>query len=141
MPTTPPSPHRAGKAKNPAPAWLFELFEELNQEYFDGMLTCPDIIISSSLSTSNAFYSHVPGLLTVIGLTSETTTRGRAFASDSLLHEMIHHALATLHGEDSKSHGLAFVRIANRIGGKLGLPAVRADSVDAICWPQSVRSA
>lgn len=118
---------------------LERLFDELNEEHFGGRLSRPQIEIGSPMSSSNAFYFNT-GRRVGLLITSETTSKGVRFARDTMLHEMVHHAIATLYRGDHRAHGRQFVAIANEIGGRCGLKSVAADTDAAICWPQSVRN-
>ena len=87
------------------PEWVLQLFDELNTEHFKGNLSRPIINVQDdAMRSSNAWYIHTPqiktpkGPLICIGLTQEVLAKGRAYTADTMLHEMVHHALATLHG-------------------------------------------
>lgn len=123
----------------PAPAWIKDLFDRLNVAHFKGALSTPQLFVWTFMEDrTNGMYSHTPHL-TFISLTPEAVEKGEAFVADTLLHEMVHHALATLAKVDHRSHGEAFVKIANPIGAALGLPRVGAHTQQAGFWPQSVR--
>src|SRR5260221_10418972 len=117
MPARPPTP---------VPDYLHQWFDELNVKHFEGLLERPTFIIGSRLNNMFAWYAHVPGVATLLTLTTECLARGAPFAKDSLLHEMVHHAVATLDGitppqmvPDIQRHGEEFVRRANAIADRL----------------------
>ncbi|WP_438019648.1 SprT-like domain-containing protein [Sorangium sp. So ce315] len=131
---------------NDTPLWVLSLFDDLNSAHFNGQLQRPVIITQAgAMQRKNAWYVHTPhiktprGPLIAIGITQEVLNKGREYTADTLLHEMIHHAVATLHNENPASHGGRFCAIANEIGASLGLRTVRPDTMAAECWPQSVR--
>ncbi|WP_437961338.1 SprT-like domain-containing protein [Sorangium sp. So ce119] len=132
--------------KNSVPDWLLSLFDDLNETYFDGKLERPFIGIQpGSMPTKNAWYAYVPylesrnGPFAAISITEEVLAKGRDYTSDTLLHEMIHHAVATLYKEDHASHSKRFCEIANNIGARIGCLRIVPGSVAAERWPQSVR--
>jgi hypothetical protein len=128
-----PTPPRA------VPRCIKEWFDELNHAHFEALLTMPKILIVDPRRDEAGLYSHVPGVATLLMLTTECLANGDAFAKDSLLHEMIHHALATLDGVDDQAHGDRFTARANAIAIQLGLGRVDPYTKAALCWPQTLR--
>jgi len=63
------------------------------------------------------------------------------WASDSILHEMIHLELLRSSGDGDRDHAESFVTLANRIGDGLGWAPVGARSRQALDWPQSAQQA
>lgn len=128
------------------PAWIRTLFDDLNTRHFEGKLSRPTIVIQrGAMEQSNAWYLHHPqiigkfGPLIAIALTEEVLSKGADYTTDTLLHEMVHHALATLLRIPHKRHGIEFCAVANAIGATMGLGAVSPDTREAECWPQSLR--
>lgn len=123
----------------PAPAWIASLFERLNQAHFNGLLSAPPLFVWTFMQDrTNGMYTHTPKI-TFISITPETAAKGETFVGDTLLHEMVHHAVATVLNRNHQAHGDDFVMVANPIGATLGLPPVKANSQHAGFWPQSVR--
>jgi hypothetical protein len=126
-------------------ARLYDLWEEWNEEFFEGLLVPPLVQLAEPGQThcygdcSN--YSGLAGIRSRIRLRPSILagtlrdlrhgTRNRQglrrFLEDVLLHEMIHqwHFEVTDQTDDSYSgHGPAFSQKANEIGALLGLPMV-----------------
>lgn len=124
--------------------WVSRTFDQLNERHFDGKLAKPQFAFfdryrdPSTGAPKYAGYTHLDPVSLLI-ITDEALERGHDFAADSLLHEMIHHAIATLRRGDYLHHGPVFVEIANGVAAQLGLGAVEAETEGAICWPQTLR--
>ena len=125
---------------NPSvPDWVPALFDRLNAEHFGSRLSRPHfLVLPFKEDSTNGGYSNTPGFV-MICMTPKTIACGPPFAADTMLHEMVHHALATLDSVDYAAHGLAFTNRANEIGRKIGVAPVAPNTVKAICWPQSMR--
>ena len=128
------------------PEWIRTLFDDLNTRHFGGKLSRPTIVIQrGAMEEKNACYLHLPqiiakfGPLIAISLTEEVLSKGADYTTDTLLHEMVHHALATLLRIPYERHGIEFCAVANVIGATLGLGAVLPDTREAERWPQSLR--
>lgn len=123
------------------PEWLGDEFERLNREHFEGAL--PPVTFAAG-RFGGCFAVYIPGVC-MIQFDPRVLDQSREWVSDTLLHELIHHHLSEtskgdrFFGDPDKDHGRRFCSVANRIGGKLGLPPVEAGSDSAIDWPQSVR--
>jgi hypothetical protein len=122
------------------PDWIISSFNVLNARHFQGSLSHPVFALAPSESDKCAWYGNQSGIA-FIGVTSECVNRGAEFVADSLLHQMVDHALATRRGLDTESHGEAFAALANTIGSQMGLPPVAAATDEAERWPHSVRPA
>ena len=120
--------------------WLRAKFAVLNERHFAGSLPPPGaFMVWARTNASYAGYTQGLGA-SFIYVTREAFAKGEDFATDSLLHEMIYHAVFALYAEDHQNHGKRFVEIANRIAGELGLTSVGADSQEASVWPQTLRT-
>jgi hypothetical protein len=123
-----------------APDWVYERFDQLNRQLFRGRLPDAPIGRTTAFPHWNGWYAPFPDGRGCIFLHEDTLEkRTERYIADSLLHEMVHHALHTTLEGDDKEHSTTFVREANRAGRLLGLPSVRPRTKDAECWPQSVR--
>ena len=121
-----------------APDWLEEAFDELNQKYFDGKLSKPEIAVYKTPGTTAA--ATVPtDEAVVVFINPRIIEQDRRWAIDTLLHEMIHIALIEQNGDGDAAHAERFTAHAKRIGATAGLRDVEAGSEGARNWPQSVR--
>jgi len=118
------------------PTWVEEDFDSLNTQFFGGRLPRLRFMINK-LAGHPAGY--IPGRTSAVFIHPGTIQQGRKFVADSLLHELVHHALYQESGDVDREHGVRFVTMANTIGAQLGLPPVEADTDGALWWPQSVR--
>lgn len=118
------------------PPWLDEEFDRLNGQFFCGKLPKVFFMINQWAGQPAGYFSVKTG---AVFFHPGTIEQGRMFVADSLLHELVHHALRTETGDVDNSHGRRFVALANSLGAQLGLPEVEANTDDAIWWPQSVR--
>lgn len=112
-------------------------FLSLNAMHFGGVLVAPRLEIDRLSGAPNGWYMTGGR----IALAATTLARGARFALDTLLHELVHHALAhdAIDGRDD--HGVAFCRVANPIGRRLGVRAVRPSTSHAEQWPLTLRAA
>jgi hypothetical protein len=133
------------KAKH---AELVEDFEELNTQFFGGLLKPP--IFSVSPPPFGTYAATTPSSIKredgtrmrvnqVMFIHPSTVRQGRRYVRDTLLHEMVHIALDAEDGDGDKEHGSRFASRANDLGRLLALPPVLSLSDGAIEWPQSVR--
>jgi hypothetical protein len=148
-------------------ARLYDLWEEWNGRFFEGLLVPPLVQLAEPGQTrcygDCCKYSGLAGIQSRIRLRPsilEGTLRDlrhgsrdpeglRLFLEDVLLHEMIHqwHQEITGAYDDSwGGHGPAFSAKANEIGEKLGLPPVRrtcksrdGSEPSPSQWPHDVR--
>ncbi len=133
---------------------LYELWEEWNEEYFEGALLRPDINLTkpsnprrlADCGNRPVFVGDRrkteirirPSLL--VGTYTPALKRGSGsrdgqflMAVDVLRHEMVHqwqHEVSGAINKGSHGHGAAFRNKANEIGAKLGLPPVRSNRKD-----------
>lgn len=113
--------------------------------YFGGTLSIPTVLLFDHFHDPAtkvpiwAGYSRVESCGFVIVTHELLNERTPAQVSDSLLHELVHHAYAEDTEADYQNHGAGFVAIANRIAKALGLGEVAADSREAELWPQTLR--
>lgn len=146
---------------------LYQAWETWNEDYFDGAMTPPYILLSEPSSPRRlgdcgpisgfGGRSQIrirPSLLTGTHplLAEAASEEGRRrFVKDVLLHEMIHQWQQEVTGEREQSyhgHGRTFRDKCNEIGTLLGLPAVgmkprNGQSALPQCtyWPLNVRDA
>jgi hypothetical protein len=143
---------------------LFDLWQRWNEEYYDGVLEPPYILLDEpstpqrygDCSPVSGFGGRSeirirPSLLTGTHPHMRGPAAGRfRFVADVLLHEQIHqyHQEVTGSGDDGyHGHGPAFRDTANQIGARLGLPRVRTckrrgpdrDLPSCSQWPHDVR--
>jgi len=126
-------------------ARLYDLWEEWNARFFEGLLVPPLVQLAEPGQTHSygdcCNYSGLAGIRSRIRLrpsildgTLHNLKHGsrnpeglRRFLEDVLLHEMIHQYHQEITGENDASwsgHGPAFSQKANEIAAKLGLPPV-----------------
>jgi hypothetical protein len=117
------------------PAWLDEVFDQLNRDHFQGALARPKFAVSK---LGGRFANYAP-TVHLIFIHPRTPDQDRRFVGDTLLHELVHYALELRTGDHAQDHGPAFVDLANVIGARIRLPAVRLGSDAVLEWPQSVR--
>src|SRR5882672_4537645 len=122
------------------PDWIISSFNVLNARHFQGTLSHPVFALAPNEPDKCAWYGNHAGIA-FIALTPECIHRGPEFVTDSLLHQMVHHALTTRRGLDPEAHDDAFAALANAIGAQMELPAVVASTDAAARWPHSVRQA
>lgn len=120
------------------PDWMPALFAELNRTYFEGALP-PLHFGVNKMGGRLATYASLGAKGGMVWFHSGVLRQGRAYVADSLLHELVHHALQQRNGDPDQDHGPKFVEMANVIGARLGLPPVHPRSDEAIEWPQAVR--
>lgn len=121
------------------PEGIIGRFDELNARYFSGALWHPVFALSDQGPGKYSWYSRRAGVA-FIALTPEGLELSSEQIEDTLLHEMVHHAVSTLEeGADATAHDAAFVRLANAIGARMGLAPVAAQSEEAGSWPSSAR--
>jgi hypothetical protein len=148
-------------------ARLYDLWDEWNEEFFEGRLV-PSLIQLTDPGQTHRYgcctnFSGLAGIRSAIKIRRsildgtlrdlEHGTRNKQglerFLEDVLLHEMIHqwHLEVTGQVDDSYSgHGPAFSAKANEIGARLGLPLVRrtcksrdGKEPSPSQWPHDVR--
>lgn len=119
------------------PPWIDDEFDRLNAEHFQGKLPRPKW--GENKMRKAAVATIGPGKHLVWFHPDMLRLMSRKFVGDSMLHELVHVALAEENGDGGQDHGRRFVHLANNIGAKLGLLAVAAGSDAALDWPQSVR--
>jgi len=119
------------------PGWIDDEFEALNAKWFSGSLPRPKWSVNGMRKAATAYLG--PGEHLVMLHPDILREMSRKYVSDPLLHELVHVALAEGDGDGCRDHGLRFVKLANALGAKLGLPPVVAGSDAALDWPQSVR--
>lgn len=117
------------------PAWLNELFDDLNRQHFAGEIPKPKFAVNK---LGGQFANYAP-IAHLIFFHPRTLEQDRKFVADTLLHELLHYVLELRTGDHAPDHGPAFVALANEIGAKLGLPEVSLGSNAVLEWPQSVR--
>jgi len=148
-------------------ARLYDLWEEWNARFFEGLLVPPLVQLAEPGQTHSygdcCNYSGLAGIRSRIRLrpsildgTLHNLKHGsrnpeglRRFLEDVLIHEMIHQYHQEITGENDASwsgHGPAFSAKANEIGEKLGLPPVRrtyksrdGKEPSPSQWPHDVR--
>jgi hypothetical protein len=123
---------------------LYELWDEWNEEHFEGRMVPPIILLSEPGQTKSygdcgpvsgfACSSQIRIRPSILDGTLRDLKNGSGdpqglgrFLEDVLLHEMIHQWQQEVTGERDAGyhgHGTAFSRKANEIGEKLGLPRV-----------------
>ncbi|WP_437759651.1 SprT-like domain-containing protein [Sorangium sp. So ce1389] len=119
------------------PEWPLNVFDELNNTFFDSKL--PSIKFSIN-KHGGQYAAFAPvGDSGILWFHPGTLLQGRAFVADSMLHELIHYALHRRDGDGDQAHGYRFVEYANGIGARLSLPPVKLGSDEVLEWPQSVR--
>lgn len=131
--------------------WLLETYKRYNTALFAGALIQDPCILLSPPSSPRALGDYCAlddhGLESRIRIRPSVLSKGNRFASDVLLHEMIH---AWVHevdvrprdGKGYRGHGPVFADIANTIGEQLGLPQVHVRRAPrASAWPMCVRPA
>lgn len=118
------------------PLWLEEEFDGLNARFFDGQLPRLHFMVNRWAGQPAGYFAIKTG---AVFFHPGTIEQGREFVADSLLHELVHHALRLGTGDADGDHGVRFVAMANRIGARLGLPLVDPGTDAAEWWPQSVR--
>jgi hypothetical protein len=128
---------------------LYAAFAENNARFFAGKLGSPLVIITQaqSLRTLGDYIARdVMGLESRIRIAPGTVQQGERFATDVLLHEMIHawqSEIAHIRESGYRGHGPQFAGECNRIGALLGLPPVgvkgRGGFPDCAHWPLCVR--
>lgn len=139
---------------------MYEQWEEWNEEFFDGLMTVPIILLNEP---SNPRRLGDCGPVSGFGCSSQirirpsllvgTVTEGKwLYGADVLLHEMVHQWGQEITGERDKhysGHGPFFAAKVNEIGAKLGLPEVgksckdrdrKNDEPSPSHWPANVRS-
>ena len=133
-----------------APArMLYEAFRAFNDAYWSGKLAAPLVLITAAKSARTlADYCprDIHGLESRIRVSPAAVNRGKRFAVDVLLHEMIHAwqtEIAHVDEHGHRGHGPRFAAECNRIGEQLGLPPVGVKGRDGLpdCaqWPCNVR--
>ncbi len=149
-------PHEATRAVvevlgEHAPRALYRAFDEFNEKYFGGALGAP-LLFATQTSSPRAFGDYcgrdVHGLRSRIRIAPKAFARGELFATDVLLHEMVHAWQSEVDDEQElgyKGHGPRFAAKCNEIGTALGLPSVgvkgRHGLPDCAQWPMCVRPA
>src|SRR5215212_949713 len=148
-------------------ARLYDLWEEWNEEFFEGRMV-PSLIQLTDPGQTHRYgccttFSGLAGIRSAIKIrpsilagTLRDLKHGsrnkqglRRFLEDVLLHEMIHQWHREVTGQDDASysgHGPAFSAKANEIGARLGLPIVRrtcksrdGKEPSPSQWPHDVR--
>lgn len=139
---------------------MYEQWEQWNEEFFDGLMTVPIILLNEP---SNPRRLGDCGPVSGFGCSSQirirpsllvgTLSKGQwLYGADVLLHEMIHQWQQEIVGKRDKGysgHGPIFSAKANEIGARLGLPEVgrtckERDAEDKELgkpsyWPANVR--
>ncbi|MCC6651540.1 MAG: SprT-like domain-containing protein [Candidatus Eisenbacteria bacterium] len=110
---------------------------ELNDLHFDGALPS----LTFHVNRMGGQFATFAPRVNIVWFHPRTLDQGRAFVADTLLHEMVHHALACIGGDPDQGHGERFIAEANAIGTNLGLAPVAPGTDAAVNWPQSVRPA
>jgi hypothetical protein len=123
---------------------LAALFAEYNNAYFEGELVLPTFLRFDSMLRGFdgwAYYAEAGPSKRILVVSHEARRRGRRFYGDTLLHEMVHLAVALLDGGASQynRHDHRFAQRANAIASALGLDSIAADSAEANQWPQTLR--
>lgn len=146
---------------------LYRLWETWNRKHFDGQLTKPEIVLNRSAASSPygscgptsraGARSRIRLRLSLLTGDHPNVRAGRRFArsrfrlvAEVLLHEMVHQwqrEVVDQRERKGRSHGPAFCRKCNEIGGTLRLLPVRSavdseeDSALPSCafWPHNAR--
>ena len=122
------------------PPEVWEVFDAHNATFFEGRLSRPVILIAPSFARTNAGYSFTEhGIFLLIH--PATLKKSRTFWSDTLLHGMVHHSVATLQGVHDQAYGEVFAKEASRVHALLGLPGVVLPGQESYVWPQQWRRA
>jgi hypothetical protein len=147
-------PHKATRAVvellgAEAPRALYRAFDAFNAEHFAGQLGAPLLFITQTASPralGDYCGRDVHGLRSRIRVAPKALDLGEAFATDVLLHEMVHAWQSEVDGDPEagyKGHGPRFAAKCNEIGARLGLPPVgvkgRHGLPDCAQWPMCVR--
>src|ERR1019366_8546640 len=135
-----------------APRETYALFDELNAAHFGGRLKQTSIWITATGCPRN-YGDYSPkdphgfdSLIRIAPFVSRK--RGKLFANDVLLHEMVHgwcHEILNDGEPGYRGHGPKFADKCNELGKVLGLPAVfvrtRKNKDKPLCnhWPWCVR--
>jgi hypothetical protein len=148
-------------------ARLYDLWEEWNDEFFEGRMV-PSLIQLTDPGQTHSYgcctnFSGLAGIRSAIKIRRSILdgelrdlkhgTRNkqglRRFLEDVLLHEMIHqwhHEVTGQFDESYSGHGPAFSAKANEMGARLGLPIVRrtcksrdGKEPSPSQWPHDVR--
>jgi len=155
--TTLPEPHGVRSLGSSFVRKLHPFFARANREYFRGQLSEPFLFVGATAPRAFAGHSEIwrnpiaqtaQGVRRVIILQRRVLACGFFFASDVLLHEMIHMWQVECEGDTEsgyRGHGPKFAGQCNAIGARLGLSPVgvkgRKGLPDCARWPVCVRAA
>ena len=118
-----------------------DVVTELNKRHFAGQLEVPTVLrFHTVVELDDDGHGQATDTAKGITVSLEARAFGPLFYRDTLLHEMIHQAVAKLDGHPKKDHDGPFVAQANRIAEALDLAQVEAGSRGAKLWPQTLRA-
>lgn len=93
-------------------SYMSNIFQELNEKYFDGTLKTPDFRVTHCMDTLGQYIRE--GLSSEIRMSDVYDMDDRTL-KETMLHEMIHLKIDQFYIKDNASHGKAFMKEANRI--------------------------
>src|SRR5665213_428115 len=105
------------RAKIESPAWLYDLFNSLNINLFDGQLPSIPIIVAlpgKDWCSRSIFHPS----MTVITISPKSIERGLKDVERCLLHEMVHQYAWIKTGDSDQKHCKLFVEVASAIRKK-----------------------